>query len=179
VCMYVYIYIYIYIYIGFPRFSHAKCLCVHPSPCLVCPVPRVNPCPPLSVSRVFSACCSTAAASAPRRARSSARDSRFESFFSEGYPLQTQGVCVCVCVCVCVDICIYIYIFVYIYVYVYVYMYICVYIGLTRGQPPSKPVAPWPLPDIRSLQSFLAPVHHLCIASSICIAHTIAILLHD
>jgi len=37
----------------------------------------------------------------------------------------------------------------------------------------------WPLQDTRSLQSFLALSNHPCIAPSICIAHTIAILVHD
>jgi len=37
----------------------------------------------------------------------------------------------------------------------------------------------WPLQDIRSLQSCLALVNHPVIAPSICIAYTIAILLHD
>jgi len=37
----------------------------------------------------------------------------------------------------------------------------------------------WPLQDIRSLQSFLALVNHPFIVPSICIAHTIAILVHD
>jgi len=36
----------------------------------------------------------------------------------------------------------------------------------------------WPLQDMRSLQSFLAPGNHPGIAPSTCIAHTIAILLH-
>jgi len=36
----------------------------------------------------------------------------------------------------------------------------------------------WPLQDVPSFQSFLALVNHPLIAPSICIAHTIAILLH-
>jgi len=39
--------------------------------------------------------------------------------------------------------------------------------------------APWPSQDIRSLQSFLALSKHPCISPSICIAHTIATLVHD
>ena len=45
---------------------------------------------------------------------------------------------------------------------------------LSKGAPDMG----WPLQIIRSLQSFLAQVSHPCIAPSICIAHTIAILLH-
>ena len=37
----------------------------------------------------------------------------------------------------------------------------------------------WPSQDIRSLKSFIALVHHSGVAPSICIAHTIATLLHD
>ena len=37
----------------------------------------------------------------------------------------------------------------------------------------------WPLQEIRSLQSNLALFNHPCIAPSICIAYTIAILSHD
>jgi len=40
-------------------------------------------------------------------------------------------------------------------------------------------LATWPLQDIRSLHSFHALVNHPFIALSICIAHTIVILLHD
>jgi len=47
----------------------------------------------------------------------------------------------------------------------------------------SKAAAPlypgWPSQDIRSLHKFLALVNHPFIAPSICIAHTIAVLLHD
>ena len=47
-------------------------------------------------------------------------------------------------------------------------------IGLTLN-----PAVFWPLQDIRSHQSFLALVNHPVIAPSICIAQTIATLLHD
>jgi len=39
--------------------------------------------------------------------------------------------------------------------------------------------AAWPLQGIRSIESFRALVHHPFIAPSICIAHTMAMLLHD
>ena len=48
--------------------------------------------------------------------------------------------------------------------------------SLTTNPSPSPP---WPLQDIRSLQSFLALVNPPGIAPPACIAHTIAILLHD
>jgi len=45
--------------------------------------------------------------------------------------------------------------------------------------PPKWSILTWPLQDNRSLQSNLALFNHSCIAPSICIAHTIAILSHD
>jgi len=50
-----------------------------------------------------------------------------------------------------------------------------------RAYPPSSvnPAPFWPLQDIRSHQSCLALVNHPGIAPPICIAHTIAIRLHD
>ena len=90
----------------------------------------------------------------------------------------------------------------YIYVYIYMYIYVHIYIkervredsmeaGQRRGTPcwrrrpwhralrQGTPSDSWPLPDIRSLQRFLALVNSPFIAPSICIAHTTATLLHD
>jgi len=48
-----------------------------------------------------------------------------------------------------------------------------------RRPRPRAQITSWPLQDIRSLHSNLALFNHPCIAPSICIAHTIAMLSHD
>ena len=91
---------------------------------------------------------------------------------------------------------IYIYIYIYTHVYYHIYIYTYIYIMCVWPSPPGgplvflgvlRPVAcaaavatdPWPLQEIRSFQSFLALVNHRCIAPSICIAHTIALLWYE
>ena len=63
---------------------------------------------------------------------------------------------------------------------------VCKMIHIRHGAPPAACAAllpgeliRWPLQGIRSLQSNLPLFNHPCIAPSICIAHTIAILSDD
>jgi len=74
-----------------------------------------------------------------------------------------------------------IYIYICLYLSIYLYIYIYIYIYIRRPTRPASHTArpPWPLQDIRSLQSFVALVSHPCVAPSICIAHTTGILLHE